>query len=191
MRRRRTNSFTNLARDSSALRARRGTHIGFLTRRGDKRLAFTLAEVAVSIFVLTIALQGVAGAISFGGNADEHGRSVTEAQTYAREIMEFITSNNLAWSSTVTMPAASTGLNDSAGTYQALSATPLTTSGINFPSDSPYRRHIEVTSSNCTTDTTNSAQWKLDVRQINVTIQWFEGGASRAIVLKTFQRRPL
>lgn len=187
---RRTNNFPEQP-SSSARGAGRATDIGFGTRRAAKRLAFTLSEVAVSIFVLTIALLGVAAAVSFGGNAAEHGRSVTEAQTYARQMMEFITTNNLAWSTTVTMPAATSGLNDAAGTYQTLSAAPFTTSGINFPADSPYRRHIEITSSNCTTDTASSAGWKLDVRQINVTIQWFERGASRAVVLKTFQRRPL
>ena len=151
---------------------------------------FTISEVVVSIFLLSVALLAVAASITFGMNAADHARSITEANTYARVILEYVTANNLAWSTTVTLPTASSGVNDPAGVNQALGAPPLTTGGISFPADTPYRRHIEITGSNCTTDS-GDVSWKLDVRQIAVFISWSEQGLPRTIVLKTFQRRPL
>ena len=165
---------------------------------GWKRRAFALSEVMVAVFILSVALIGVAASIEFGMTSAEHGRNVTQAEVYARQMMEYVENSGLVWNTVATMPPSSTGVNDGAGVTQPLGAPPMDTSGISDPSGrplssstvTPFSRHIEITSSVAAVDSGDTG-WKLDVRQIAITISWFENGKPRSINLKSYLRRPL
>ena len=157
-----------------------------------EKKAFTLSEVLVSLSILTISLLGLAGTIAYASASGEHAANVTEASTYARELLEYTMVNNLAYSSSPTFPLpASTGLNDSPGATEALNASPFdSTSGLSLPASSRYQRHIQVLSSRLATEIGATYNWKDDVRQISVTIQWTENARPRSVTLASWQRRP-
>jgi Tfp pilus assembly protein PilV len=153
---------------------------------------FTLSEVLLSVFMLTVTLLGLAGAISFGASSAQHGTYVSQATTYAREILEYLTENNIPFTASALLPvASSTGINDAVGVTEALAAPPLDVSGISFPKASMFARHINTISSISTSDPVSTTGYKLDVRQISVTISWDENSKPRSVTLTTFQRRPL
>lgn len=154
-------------------------------------IGFTLNEVLISIVILTIALLGLAGAMSYGMTSGQHGSNITEALGYARQIEEYCRSNNSPFTlgTPTTLPPATSGINDPIGTYEALNAAPFTsTSGLNLPANSRYQRSIQCQFSNLSSEDTTSATyaWKTNVRQISVTIGWFENSARRTIQVSAF-----
>jgi type II secretory pathway pseudopilin PulG len=158
----------------------------------SRQAGFTIAEVLLSILILSVALLGVAAAISLGMTSAQHGSYVTQAETYAREMLEYLTNNNYPFNASTLLPVPSTsGINDPPGVNQPLAAPPLDVSGIVFPANTMFSRHITTISSIATTDPTATTGYKLDVRRISVTILWNENGKPRSVTLATFQRRPL
>ena len=145
-----------------------------------------MAEVVISIVILAVALLGLTAAIIFHFTAGMHGSNYTEASTYARQMLEYALTNRLAFSSTLPLPAT-TGLNDGLGQSQPLNAAPF--ASLNLPTDDRFRRHIETRGSRTPSQLGASYNWKDDVRQISVTVQWRENGHPRALTLASMQRR--
>jgi len=100
----------------------------------EPRRAFTLSEILISIAVLSIGMLGLMAAMLYGSRGAEHARRVTEANNYARQILEIIRIRNVASEAGAT-DSGQVALN--AGNYSG-------TWGV-MPANTDYRRQVTCT----------------------------------------------
>lgn len=148
----------------------------------------SLSEVILSIFVLSLALLGLVGAMHFGMTANQHAANITTALSYARQFVEYIRGGNLPFQlgTSSTLPLSSSGINDAANTFVALD-TPIGASTSGFPSDPQFSRNIQCTFVNVTGENTATPAyaWKANLREVIVTIQWSDNSHLRTLSLAT------
>ena len=101
------------------------------------RRAFTLVEVLIAIFVITVGMLGTISALVFGAKAAQHSDRMTEATNHAREVIEQVRSSNLVWANPLNPALNQT---DSARSPLNAGPAPLT----NLPSDSNMTRNIQI-----------------------------------------------
>lgn len=154
-----------------------------------KSKGYSLAEVLVAVFVLSVSLLGTAAALHYGMQAVLHGSLMTEASANARALLEIMQAENRPFSSTA-LPDSSSGFNDAPGVNRALNAPPFNLPDYKLEPASRYQRHIEVQSYSQPSDSAAAQAWKVDVRQVTVTVFWYESGRSRSLALRSFCRRP-
>ena len=150
---------------------------------------FSLVEVLLALFVMTVALLGTAAALHFSMGGVLHGSLVTEASSNARALLEVMLAENRAFS-TSALPDSGSGLNDGPGVTRALNAPPFQLNDYQFSSSSRYQRHIEVQNYSRASDSGAARAWKDDVRQISVSILWTESSHPRSLSLRGLSRRP-
>ena len=154
-----------------------------------KSKSYSLAEVLVAVFVLSVSLLGTAAALHYGMQAVLHGSLMTEASANARALLEIMQAENRPFSST-DLPVSESGFNDAPGVNRDLDAPPFNLPDYKLEPASRYKRHIEVQSYSQASDSAAAQAWKVDVRQVTVTVFWYESGRSRSLTLRSFCRRP-
>jgi prepilin-type N-terminal cleavage/methylation domain-containing protein len=169
---------------------------GYMPGMPRAEKGFTLTEVMISVSILTIALLGLAGALSFGASSGQISADTTQATTIARRMIEYSIAQDIPFTVSSLLPTSSSGINDSTSPYQTepLNAAPFdATSPLTFSSDDLgfYIRHIETVSSRAATELGPSYNWKDEVRQISATILWTRNGTQRHTTLTSFVRRRL
>lgn len=141
---------------------------------------FSFLEVLISVVVLTIGLLGVMGSLTFGLRASAYSGTTSEAVNCARQILERIRLQNLAWSDNV-IPPDTVGLADTASDRRAIEAPP-------FQAMTPsrnLRRNIQMHRVSMVASDPN-----YNLMQVQVTIYWFDRGSEKSVALCAFQRRP-
>ncbi|CAN0276981.1 unnamed protein product, partial [Phaeothamnion confervicola] len=135
----------------------------------------SLSEVVLSIFILSLALLGLVGAMHFGMTANQHASNITTALSYARQFIEYIRGGNLPFQlgTSSTLPPSSSGINDVANTFVDLN-TPIGASTNGLPVDPQFSRNIQCAFVNVTGENTVAPAyaWKANLREVIVTIRW-------------------
>lgn len=92
------------------------------------RLGFTLAEVLVAMFVITVGIAGVTASLWWATKNQGAGREMTEASNHARVLMEaLISSLEVNWDtiSGGAFPDSTSGINDLPATRTPIYAAPF------------------------------------------------------------------
>ena len=152
------------------------------------RRGFSLIELVSAVGVLAVALLGTASALHFGFQASKYGASFTQASGFARTLLEAMINENRAFSSTA-LPSSTSGLNDAPGVTRPLDEAPFQLLDYRLRGNPSFRRHIEVTNYSQASDPAAVRAWKDDLRQISVTIFWFEKGRQASLTLTGLARR--
>lgn len=93
--------------------------------------AFSLSEILISLAVLSVGMLGLMAAMLYGSRGAEHARRVTEANNYARQIVEIIRIRNVANDAAAT-DSGQVALN--AGNYNGAWGV--------MPANTDYRRQV-------------------------------------------------
>ena len=100
-----------------------------LARRWRRRIGFTLAEVLIAMFVLTVGIAGVTASLWWATKNQGAGREMTEASNHGRVLMEaLISSMEVNWTALKggnAWPDQNSGVNDAAGTRRDVYAAPF------------------------------------------------------------------
>lgn len=97
---------------------------------------FSLAEVLVAMFVLTVGISGVLSALWWGHSRIDSGKYMSEATNHCRAFYETIVSegliNDAAIASGGSWPNATSGLADPAAARVVMNAAPFNTGNLTF-----------------------------------------------------------
>ena len=148
---------------------------------------FTILEIAFSLGILSVVLLGTLASVHFGMTSQQHGRNLSEAGAYASRLLEIMIEENRAFAS-LALPEASTGYQDGPGDRRDLNATPFGSSTYGFPTDSRFKRNISVISCRASGESGSQYGWKDDLRQVTVTVYWWENKRERAVTLKCYSK---
>jgi len=146
------------------------------------RRGYSLIEVCIAIFVLTIGILGAYSAFSFSLNSVFHARNISVATNNARLLVEAVRLKNLPpWAATFPTSDES-GLFDAPGARRALNAPPFQ---LDLPADGQFSRrvHVERLSG-------DSNSYQYNIARISVTVYWDEKGAEKQVQVKAFHRQP-
>ncbi|CAN0492948.1 unnamed protein product, partial [Phaeothamnion confervicola] len=82
--------------------------------RNFSRRGMSLSEMIIAVFILTVALLGLASVMHFGMTSNQHATNMTTALSYARQLVESIRGGNLPFQlgTATTLPPSSSGIND-------------------------------------------------------------------------------
>lgn len=146
----------------------------------------SLSEMIIAVFILTIALLGLAGVMHFGMTSNQHATNMTTALSYARQLVESIRGGNLPFSlgTATTLPTSSSGINDANNSFVALD-TAIGGSTNGLPVDPQFTRNIQCAFGNVTSENTAAATyaWKANLREVLVTLRWSESSRWRTLTL--------
>lgn len=149
-------------------------------RRGR---AFTLVEILVALGVLAIGILGVTAVFIFGISSTEHGKNLSKATTYGRDILEIIRTHGLIPLAGTIPPPASSGLNDPPSARVALNQSPHGSFAQAMPANTGFFRNIKT--ERASTDPTSHLY---NVYKVTVTIYWKEKGVERSMEMTAFAK---
>lgn len=154
-----------------------------------KKMGLSLIEICFSVGLLSIALLATLATMHFGMASGEHGSNVSDATGQAKQLLEIMLQENRAFSS-VALPSSASGFNDAAGVTRPLNDVPFNSATYLLPSNTRFSRHIEVLDCRQAGEVGGSYAWKDDLREVAVTISWFENGHQRSVNLRSYCKRP-
>lgn len=152
-----------------------------------KRRGFSLTEVLISTFVVSVGVLGTSSALYYGVRAQKETGRRTLAAYWGREMINLIRARNLPFQPTV--PAVGTPLNDGNyssavdddGPKRAFNEPPFTN---DFPNVN-FQRRIEMKM--LSTDMNHHLS---SVAAIKLTMFWNEGGSKKTLTLWSYHRKP-
>lgn len=121
----------------------------------DNSNGFTLIEIMIAIFILTVALLGMAAVTVSVINGNAFSKEITTATTLAQDKMEEI--KNLGYSGT---PSSDTTTTED---YKSITDYPT------------YKRDTEI----------DAASPGANMKTITVTVSWKRGSTTHNVILKT------
>lgn len=151
------------------------------------RRGFTILEITFSVGILSIVILGTLASVHFGMKSQQHGRNLAEAGSYASRLLEIMAEENRAFSG-VSLPVASSGYQDAPTARQQLDAAPFNGSSYGTPSGSRFRRNISVIACRASGESGTQYGWKDDLRQVTVSIYWFENQRERSVSLRCYSK---
>ena len=154
-----------------------------------KRLGLSLIEICFSVGLLSVALLATLATMHFGMASGEHGSNVSDASGHARQLLEIMLQENRAFSSAA-LPTAASGFNDAAGVTRPLNDVPFNSATYLLPGNTRFSRHIEVLPCRQAAEGAGGFAWKDDLREVSVTVSWFENGHPRNVNLRSYCKRP-
>ncbi len=158
-------------------------------RLAGAKAGMTLVEVMLAVAILSIAILGTMASVAYGARGGQHGTNVADATNYARNLLDFCDQEGKAYQVVAADPATSrdsSGYNDSDSTTRPLNDPPFNNISYGLPSHSRFRRNIQI--DNYKTPSDAAGNWKATIRQVTVTVSWFDAGSSRKVVVKGFSR---
>ncbi|MFN8609775.1 MAG: type II secretion system protein [Vulcanimicrobiota bacterium] len=151
------------------------------------RRGFTILEITFSVGILSIVILGTLASVHFGMRSQQHGRNLAEAGSYAARLLEVMVEENRAFAS-VSLPTSTSGFQDAADVRQALDASPFNSSSYGLPSGSRFKRNISVIACRAVSESGTQYGWKDDLRQVTVTIYWWENQRERSVSLRCYSK---
>lgn len=151
------------------------------------RRGFTILEIAFSVGILSVVLLGTLASVHFGMKSQQHGRNMGEAGSYASRLLEIMVEENRAFA-TVSLPVASSGYQDAAATRQDLNAAPFSGASYGLPTDTRFKRNISVISCRGASELGTQYGWKDDLRQVTVSVYWWENKSERSVTLRCYSK---
>lgn len=168
------------SRRASGIKTKAGFPYSF---SGSTRRAFSLVEVMIAIFVITIGLMGLYGSMSYGLRMVDQGADSSRAVAYARKMMEMIRARTLAFSAPSVPPPANGGLNDAPDDRVPLNAAPFSA---DMPSDPTLTRNIKID-----WVTTAAGDYRTDhLVKIVVQVFWNYRGQEKSVRLEGWEQKP-
>jgi Tfp pilus assembly protein PilV len=162
---------------------------GGLKTRPVSQFGMALMEVMLAVAILSVAILGTLGAVSYGARGGQHGSNVADATNYARTLLDLCDQEGKAYQIAAADPSAardSSGYNDSDTTTRELNAPPFNSLSYGLPTGTRFKRNIQI--DNYKTPADSAANWKATIRQVTVTVSWFDAGQPRKVVVKGFSR---
>lgn len=151
------------------------------------RRGFTILEITFSVGILSIVILGTLASVHFGMKSQQHGRNLAEAGSYAARLLEIMAEENRAFSG-ISLPVAGSGYQDAPTARQQLDAPPFNSSIYKMPSASRFRRNISVIACRTSGESGTQYGWKDDLRQVTVSIYWFENQRERSVSLRCYSK---
>ena len=148
---------------------------------------FTILEIAFSVGILSVVLMGTLASVHFGMKGQQHGRILGEAGSYASRLLEIMVEENRAFAG-VTLPVSSSGFQDAAATRQDLDASPFNSSTYGLPCGTRFKRNISVISCRGASESGTQYGWKDDLRQVTVSVYWWENKSERSVTLRCYSK---
>ncbi|MBS2038892.1 type II secretion system protein [bacterium] len=148
---------------------------------------FTILEITFSVAILSIVLLGSLASVHYGMKSQQYGRNMSEAGSYASRLLEIMAEENRAFS-TVSMPVSSSGYQDAPSARQQLDAAPFNGSSYGLPANSRFRRNISVIACRAAGESGTQYGWKDDLRQVTVSIYWYENQKERSVSLRCYSK---
>lgn len=151
------------------------------------QLGFSLTEVLISTFVISIGILGTSSAVYYGVRAQKETGRRTLAAYWGREMLQLIRSRNLPFQPAV--PTVGSPLNDGNydsaaddnGPRRAFNAPPFSN---DFP-DVNFERRLEM---KLLSNDPNS--YKSQIAAIKLTLYWNEGGTAKSLTMWSYHRKP-
>ncbi|MBI3927151.1 MAG: prepilin-type N-terminal cleavage/methylation domain-containing protein [Armatimonadetes bacterium] len=143
---------------------------------------FSLIEILIAVAVLAIGILGTYSSFAWGTLSAHYGSEVSEATMYARQLMEIIRSQNLAFQDAPDLPDAASGLNDNPTDRVALNAVPHGSFGV-LPADTRFTRNIRVERLS-----SNVNDHRYNIFRVTVTIYWNRQGVEKEVKLMSYAR---
>ncbi|MBI3925985.1 MAG: prepilin-type N-terminal cleavage/methylation domain-containing protein [Armatimonadetes bacterium] len=151
-----------------------------LRLRFRRSAAFSLIEIMITLAVVSMALLGLLGALTFGLRASDHAESMTQATNTAREIIGVIRDSEIAWDDPLD-PA----LDDAENVRRGLTDGPAPLDTLQLPAPtSTMRRNIQVVRG------IGPDPEMADIARIRVRVFWTVRGHEKSVELTAFQRNP-
>lgn len=148
---------------------------------------FTILELAFSVGILSVVLMGTLASVHFGMKSQQRGRNTAEAGSYASRLLEIMVEENRAFA-TVSLPSGASGLQDAASARQDVNANPFASSSYGLPSGTRFKRNISVIPCRGSSETGSQYGWKDDLRQVTVTVYWWENKSERSVTLRCYSK---
>ena len=152
-----------------------------------QRRGFSLTEVLISTFVVSIGILGTSSAVYYGVRAQKETGRRTLAAYWGREMISLIRARNLPFQPG--LPAVGSALNDGnydsqaddSGPRRAFNAAPFAN---DFPNVN-FQRRIEMKMLS-----TDPANYLSQVAAIKLTLFWNEGGSAKSLTMWSYHRKP-
>jgi prepilin-type N-terminal cleavage/methylation domain-containing protein len=141
----------------------------------NDRNGFSLVEVMFAIAVLSVAVLGVVGALSYGIVANEYAGTYSEANQLAREVVESVRAEQIAFEA----PGTSIYTDTFDSTKKAIGSPPFDGSYVTLPDLSGQDRF-----SRRVTRTEVNPQ----LTRIEATVSWEQKGAEKEVTVVAFSR---
>lgn len=141
-----------------------------------------MVELLVAVFVISVGLFGVLGALGYGVSASRSGELMSEAVNHCTHLIELIRSRNLDFQGSPPPPPSSSGINDAnASDRRALDAYPFAD---DFPPGTPFTRNVRIERVG-----SSSGSYDYEVMKITCTLYWEEQGAERSVRFEALHKQ--
>ncbi len=163
-----------------------------IPNRDAYRAAFTLAEVLIAVFVVSVGVLGSLSALWYGIRSERYSERRTSAVYVAREMINQIRSQNLPFT-TSTFPAVGSALNDGdidndgddGGARRNFNDPPFANSTSFGITSENFQRRIEMKRLS-----TNDDDFRSSIALVKVTLFWNEGASEKKVTLWAYHRKP-
>ncbi len=156
------------------------------------RGGFTLIEVLIAIFVVSVGVLGTMSALWYGIRSERYSERRTAAVFVVREMLNQIRSQNLPFT-TSTFPAVGSELNDGSfdddsddsGPKRAFNAPPFANTTSFGNTTESFQRRIEMKRLS-----TNENDYRSTIAAVKVSLFWNEGASEKKVTLWAYHRKP-
>lgn len=138
---------------------------------------FSLAEILVAIFVVTVAALGLISVLIYGTRANGQAQAMAKATHLCREIVGAIRNNELAWPP----GALDAALVDGPNVRRPIDAPPL--DGMGLPAAPEMKRNVLVEQDLSPSGTDHRDK----LARITVRVFWMHEGQERSVEMTAFQ----